>query len=198
MVTHLPADRLLWWQRRAWLHSTPVYPASTPTPQVRRSTRKPRTAAAMKLSKEQFKQVEDAIRGGYDEPSLRRMVRVELGEDLAAVAGGDSLALRVRVFNLISWAERSDRIFDLIDGARAQVDTNVAVQQVWQASQRWRQPAGSQPDAQPIVHQCLQAVAALVGKEVGMVRLRFAKDPDDLRQDCFRSGPHIEWPGRQP
>jgi hypothetical protein len=55
-----------------------------------------------------------------------------------------------------------------------------------------------QPDPVTVVHQNLQAVTALVGKEIGMVRLRFAKDPDDLRQDRFRSGPHIEWPRRQP
>ena len=43
-----------------------------------------------------------------------------------------------------------------------------------------------QPDTVAIMHQYLQAVTALVGKEVGMVRLRFAEDPDDLSQDCFR------------
>ena len=103
----------------------------------------------MKLSKEQIKQVQEALLSGFDEPTLRMMVRVELGEDLAAIVGGDSLPLRVRVFNLIDWAEHSGRIFDLIDGAKAQQDGNAAVLSVWQASQQWRQSAGSQPVAGP-------------------------------------------------
>ena len=42
-----------------------------------------------------------------------------------------------------------------------------------------------QPDAVTVMHQHLQAVPALVGKEIGMVRLRLAEDPDDLGQDRF-------------
>ena len=36
------------------------------------------------------------------------------------------------------------------------------------------------------MHQHLQAVPASVGKEIGMVRLRLAEDPDDLGQDRKR------------
>ena len=103
----------------------------------------------MKLSKEQLKQVQEAILSGYDEPSLRMMVRVELGENLVDIAGGDALTLRVRVFNLIDWAERRDRIFELIDGARAQMGSNADIQRVWQASQQWRQPTGGAPGVKP-------------------------------------------------
>ena len=52
-----------------------------------------------------------------------------------------------------------------------------------------------QPDTVAIMHQYLQAVTALVGKEVGMVRFRLAEDPDNLGQDRFCSGPHVQRPG---
>lgn len=48
------------------------------------------------------------------------------------------------------------------------------------------------------MHQHLQAITASVGKEIGMVRLRRAEDPDDLGQDRFRSGPHVQRAGREP
>jgi len=52
-----------------------------------------------------------------------------------------------------------------------------------------------QPDTVAIMDQHLQAVAALVGKEVGMVRLRRTEYPHDLGQDRFRPGSHVERPG---
>jgi hypothetical protein len=48
------------------------------------------------------------------------------------------------------------------------------------------------------MHQHLQAITALVGKEIGVMRLRFAEDPDDLGQDRFRSRSHVQQPGREP
>ncbi|MCQ6473489.1 hypothetical protein NPN13_24720, partial [Vibrio parahaemolyticus] len=42
------------------------------------------------------------------------------------------------------------------------------------------EPPVRQPDAVTVMDQYLQAVTALVGKKVGMVRLRLAEDPHDL------------------
>ena len=93
----------------------------------------------MQLNREQIKEVQEALLSGYDEDSLRMMVRVELGEELAAIAKGSTL--KILVFNLIEWAERSGRIFELIDGAHADLPGNAGIQQVWEASQAWRKPA---------------------------------------------------------
>ena len=60
------------------------------------------------------------------------------------------------------------------------------------------EPPVRQPDAVTVMDQYLQAVTALVGKKVGMVRLRLVEDPDDLGQDRFCSCAHIEWPSREP
>ena len=57
------------------------------------------------------------------------------------------------------------------------------------------QPPVRQPDTVAIMYQYLQAIAALIGKDIGMVRLRRTEDPHDLSQDRFRSGSHVERPG---
>lgn len=44
----------------------------------------------------------------------------------------------------------------------------------------------------------LQPYTALIGKEIGVVRLCLAEDPDDLVQDRFRSRPHIQRPSGEP
>ena len=62
-----------------------------PTPTGPTLIRKPRTAAAMKLSKEQIKQALIVILSGYDVLTLRRMVREEFGEVTVAIARGSSL-----------------------------------------------------------------------------------------------------------
>lgn len=36
-----------------------------------------------------------------------------------------------------------------------------------------------------IMHQHLQSIAAPVGKEIGMLRLRLTEDPNNPRQNCF-------------
>ena len=61
------------------------------------------------------------------------MVRIELDESLAEISGG--AGLRVLVFNLITWAERTGRVDDLIQGALRHNPGNPALQQL---AQRWR------------------------------------------------------------
>ncbi len=50
-----------------------------------------------------------------------------------------------------------------------------------------------QPDAMTVMHQHFHPVAAPIGKQVGMVRQRTTKHLNYSRQDCFRSGAHVEW-----
>ena len=64
-----------------------------------------------------------ALLSAFDEPGLRQLCRFELNVDLDQVAGGQDL--RDRVYNLVMWATRTDRVADLIAGARRQNPTNV-------------------------------------------------------------------------
>ena len=48
---------------------------------------------------------------------LAMIVRLELNENLDAIAGGENL--RVMVFKLVTWAESGGRIPNLIQGAQA-------------------------------------------------------------------------------
>lgn len=71
----------------------------------------------MTLTGSQIAQLLDALLDAYPRrDDLRVMVRVELGEHLDAIAGGDTL--RAVAFNLIEWAQRTGRTDELIAGAR--------------------------------------------------------------------------------
>jgi len=60
------------------------------------------------------------------------------------------------------------------------------------------QSARCQPNADAVVHEDLQTVGALVGEQVGMVRLRRTEDGDHARQCRVGSGPHVQWCCGQP
>ena len=62
----------------------------------------------------------------------------------------------------------------------------------------WCRSARGQPDAQPIVHQEFEAVAAPVGKQVGGVRMGGAKDGNDSRQRAVGAATHVHGGGGQP
>jgi len=71
----------------------------------------------MTLAGSQIAQLLDALLAAYPRrDDLRMMVRVELNENLDAIAGGDTL--RVVAFSLIEWAQRTGRTAELIAGAR--------------------------------------------------------------------------------
>ena len=61
--------------------------------------------------------------GAFDEQELREVVKFELNEDLDAIAGGADL--NERVFNLVTWAERTNRLSDLLAGAQRRNPTNI-------------------------------------------------------------------------
>ena len=83
-------------------------------------------------------QVQDALLEGFDGSGLRRLARVELQVDLDSIVSGDNLV--ERVFELVQWAERTDYIFALVDGAKSQNPTNKDIDALWRASQLWRNP----------------------------------------------------------
>ena len=71
----------------------------------------------MTLTGAQIAQLRDALLAAYPRrDDLRMMARVELGENLDAIAGGDTL--RAVAFSLIEWAQRTGRVEELIAGAR--------------------------------------------------------------------------------
>ena len=111
--------------------------ASEPLPKQRESAEELKRRAQPRLGKftgKQVTQIRDALLDAYPTmDSLRMMVRIELDENLVAIAGDENP--RVIVFNLITWAERTARIDDLIAGAVRQNPNNQALQQL---AQDWR------------------------------------------------------------
>lgn len=97
----------------------------------------PAPAAAGKLTKltgQQFGQLQRALLAAFDMAALTQMVQFELGENLEAIAGGSNLSMVV--FNLISWAQRFNKLDMLLDGALAQVPDNVELRAVDRALRR--------------------------------------------------------------
>ncbi len=74
------------------------------------------------LSGSQTSQLQAALLAAFDQAELSQMVKVELGEDLDSIAGGGKLA--AVVFSLIQWAERRQRMGDLLCAAQAQRPEN--------------------------------------------------------------------------
>ncbi len=89
-----------------------------------------------KLTGKQVQEISDAILNAYGSvAALRMMVRIELDEILDEIAGGESL--RIVTFNLITWAERSGRVEDLVRGAARYNPGNQALRQL---VREWSQP----------------------------------------------------------
>ena len=61
----------------------------------------------MKLDKAQIAQLHAALLDGYDEESLRLMVRLQLGEDLAAITQGGTLKARCLQPDRVGRAQRA-------------------------------------------------------------------------------------------
>lgn len=76
----------------------------------------------MKLKGPQRRQFYEALLDAFDLNSLTRMVSFELNENLSLIAGGSSTA--DTIFNLIQWAERTNKTRDLINGALAENSKN--------------------------------------------------------------------------
>jgi hypothetical protein len=76
----------------------------------------------MKLEGLQRRQFYEALLDAFDLNGLTRMVSFELNESLNLIAGGSSTS--DIVFNLIQWAERTNRTKDLLQGALAENPNN--------------------------------------------------------------------------
>ena len=80
----------------------------------------------MQLLGKQFNQLSEALIDGFDFNAFRRMLRIELEERLDTIAPGQANIIDA-VDAVIRWAERTDRIDDLIAGAKAANPTNQAI-----------------------------------------------------------------------
>jgi hypothetical protein len=69
----------------------------------------------VKLTGAQYRDFQNALLSAFDGNELRQMVRIELDENLDAIAGGNDL--RTVVFNLIDWARRTGRLGALMGAA---------------------------------------------------------------------------------
>jgi hypothetical protein len=90
----------------------------------------------VKLDSRQLTQLHQALLHSFDRAALRMMVRLQLNEDLDAVAGDDDLT--TMVFDLITWAERTNRVGDLVNGALAANPANPELQQLAADYERWQ------------------------------------------------------------
>lgn len=83
------------------------------------------------LTGPQIAQLRDALLAAYlTHTALREMVRVELGENLDAIAVAGGETLRAVVFSLITWAESTGRTMELVEGAYRHNDTNPLLREV--------------------------------------------------------------------
>lgn len=71
----------------------------------------------MPLTPDQRKQLHDALLAAFDEDELRQMLSLNLGLDLDKIVAKGPLT--TRVFDLIRWFERRDRVADLIAAAQS-------------------------------------------------------------------------------
>lgn len=92
----------------------------------------------VKLSRQQFVQLEHALYGSFNRDELRMLVRIALGQDLDAVSKDGDLSLQV--FDVITWAEKRNKVQDLIAAACDLRPDNLQFQQLQNGSGEWQQP----------------------------------------------------------
>jgi hypothetical protein len=91
----------------------------------------------VKLNNVQLAQVHQVLLRNFDRDELRMLLRLQLDEDLDAIAGDDDLT--TVVFNLVTWANRTDRVDDLVAGAVAANPTSADVGALATDYARWMQ-----------------------------------------------------------
>lgn len=99
----------------------------------------------MRVTRQQFLQIQTALLDGYDRTGLRRLVRLGLDVSLDDITIGttDSAV----VFDLIEWAERCDKIQALIQAAVEQNNQNAGLRQLQQDAAAWFAPSGHTPQS---------------------------------------------------
>ena len=89
----------------------------------------------MKLPKELLAQAVEALHDGFDPSTLQRMVRIYLERDIDNISTKPTF--ESVVFDLVTWAERSDLVGTLVHGAQESNPTNVKLQDLAHAFDRW-------------------------------------------------------------
>ena len=107
----------------------------------------------MALTGQQIKQLQQALLDAFPSKALlEMMVRIELDEQLDAIAYGDNQT--VIVYKLITWAERTGSVHALIAGAAAANGRNPLMAKLVNDSRSWVfdipvVPAALEPSAAP-------------------------------------------------
>ena len=110
----------------------------------------------MALSGQDFLKIQTALLAGYKLFELRMMVRHGLNENLENITLGNTLS--EKIFDLIDWAVRTDRLSDLITSAHQCNPGNSALKQLYDARIAPAEepaPAARQPSAQYSSHDIL-------------------------------------------
>lgn len=146
----------------------------------------------MQLSGRQIERIHEALLDAFaSRDALRMLVRIELEQNLDAIAGGENL--RVVVFNLVNWAEQTGRVLDLIQGAFKQNQGNAKLQALVRDAQEWLAPPSSPPAAPEAPLRAAGSLAAPASIDVFLSYSR--KDEAIMRQvqDSLRGAGLSVW-----
>ncbi len=89
----------------------------------------------MPLTGNQSRELQEALLDAFNRAQLTRMVRFELQESLSQIADGENDT--ELVFNLVTWADRHDRVAELIAGAYAINPSNNRLQNIHDEHLSW-------------------------------------------------------------
>ncbi|MEZ4659112.1 MAG: toll/interleukin-1 receptor domain-containing protein [Caldilineaceae bacterium] len=140
------------------------------------------------LTGKQLHQIQEALLHAFpSRDMLAMLVRIELDETLDALADGANQ--RVFIFNLLTWAERTDRVADLIAGAVNQSPRTPALQQLAQDARTWglTPPAAAplatrpSPPATPPPATCIDIFLSYSRRDAAIMQRLHA----DLRSEGF-------------
>ena len=110
---------------------------------LRRPQEPERQPAGDSRNGRKLEEIHAALLDAFTHASLRQMVRFQLDQQLERIAVGDSYD--EIVFELVEWAERNDRLTDLLHGACAANPSNQRLQRLAQR----RRAAEAPPDTPP-------------------------------------------------
>lgn len=91
----------------------------------------------VKLSRQQFEQVQHALYSSFNRDELRTLVRTALGQELEAVSQDRDLSLQL--FDVILWAETHDKVPDLLAAACDLRPGSVLLQQLRRDAVAWQE-----------------------------------------------------------
>ena len=101
----------------------------------------------MRLTQQQFLQLQTALLDGYDRAGLRRMLRLGLDTSLDEITAGTTDSQIV--FDVIEWAERTDKVPSLIAAAAEHNPQNTLLHQLSGAAASWPVLGEGLPSAPP-------------------------------------------------